>query len=40
VIGILMSRNAAQPSVKPDGRCHGSIAAALHLVESAIGRFQ
>jgi hypothetical protein len=34
-----MSRNAAQPSVKPDGPCHGSTAAALDLVESAIGRF-
>jgi hypothetical protein len=35
-----MSRNAAQPGVEPDGRCHGSTAVALHLLESAIGRFQ
>jgi len=34
-----MSRNAAQPAVTRDGRCHGSTAAALHLVENAIGRF-
>jgi hypothetical protein len=31
-----MSRNAA-PGVEPDGRCHGSTAAVLHLLESAIG---
>jgi hypothetical protein len=31
-----MSRNAAQPVVKPDELCHGSAAAALHMVESAI----
>jgi hypothetical protein len=29
VIEIPMSRNAAQPGVKPDGRCHGSATAAL-----------
>jgi len=32
-----MSRNAAQPGVEPDGHYHGSTAAAIHLVESAIG---
>jgi hypothetical protein len=28
-----MSRNAVQPGVKPDGRGHGSAAAALHPLE-------
>ena len=35
-----MSRNGAKPGVEPGGRCHGFTAAALHLVESAVGRLQ